>query len=272
VSAENPPIPLRGDPPLHGVGPQDGFQSLAQRWKQVAHQREHCEELLMPGSLIKAIDATFTQAPSRTRKQGFRLAGDARRKDPTKINEKHERSLEDRLLQCCKLGQARIPPGPVPWLNIVQKQVPLYDTLYKAGWDKMDLFGLGEHGLPVVIELKKGANREPPLRALLEAAAYGVALRKVWPEFRPELIERLKGHGEWLIPIEIEQVLLVVAAPGSYWAHWRKDRCKFRLAIPSFRRLTEEFTRANFPVSLIELVLDPFGAISEFHSAKLSAE
>jgi hypothetical protein len=77
---------------------------------------------------------------------------------------------------------------------IPSSQVPLFNKGGKDGkanWGSLDLLGCDLTGFPVIVELKimrfgKGARPETPLRAMTEALAYAISLRKAWLEFEPE--------------------------------------------------------------------------------------
>ena len=85
-----------------------------------------------------------------------------------------------------------------------------------------------------MIELKKEpkakesggvVNTESPLRIVLEAAAYAVALRVNWSNFREAYIDRLTQLGvpdtvTSRIPESLGKVQLVGAAHASYWLEW----------------------------------------------------
>jgi hypothetical protein len=69
-------------------------------------------------------------------------------------------------------------------------------------------------------ELKKRRAAESPLRMLVEVAAYGFAIRKVWPKLRDDWIEAVS----WIeasplqFPPSLEKVTLIGVAPEEYWA------------------------------------------------------
>ena len=52
----------------------------------------------------------------------------------------------------------------------------------------MDLLGVDKDGalVPVVVELKRGGSNDSPLGILLEALAYGVAIRELWNDIARE--------------------------------------------------------------------------------------
>ncbi len=91
--------------------------------------------------------------------------------------------------------------------------------------------GVASDGLPVVIELKKGASSEPPANLLVQAAAYGLALCKAWPTFRSEWTAKTNPVGP--LPSELATCHLACAAPAEYWESWRLDS-KQRAALEGF--------------------------------------
>lgn len=108
--------------------------------------------------------------------------------------------------------------------RIVSYQLPLFKDKKKSGWGYVDLVGISPSGGPVVIELKDEDSNDTPLRMLIEATAYGLALRRAWnepknghagglsdqwnKEFRPSQ----KEMGAPLL-----EVPLICAAPTNYW-------------------------------------------------------
>lgn len=65
--------------------------------------------------------------------------------------------------------------------------MPLYNRRPKKdrdGWGKIDVVGIAKNLTPVVIGLKAGSSDESLLRMILEAVAYGIAIRTAWkPRF-----------------------------------------------------------------------------------------
>jgi hypothetical protein len=86
------------------------------------------------------------------------------------------------------------------------------------GWGEIDLLGLAEDGLPIVIELKRGKSEEPPVRLLVQAAAYGIALQRAWWFLREEWLRRVCPSKP--IPTALLPCRLVCAAPEEYWRQW----------------------------------------------------
>jgi hypothetical protein len=162
-------------------------------------------------------------------------------------------------------------PIPRAWNRLVACQVPLFDQQQKQNWGYIDLLGVTADGLPVVVELKKAPDAlsdgktgatETPLRMVLEAAAYAIALRKNWDHFRPEWMARL---GELdlpvpviaQVPLKLERVPLVAAAPASFWIDWlpvtEKGQTVTRETWESFRALLSEFENENLSVSFVSI-------------------
>ena len=159
------------------------------------------------------------------------------------------------------------------WDRIVAFQVPLFGAQKKEGWGYIDLLGVMADGTPSVIELKKdpktgktgvtGAS-ESPLRMILEAASYAIALRKNWHIFRGELIERLRSLDVAKRTVEcvpekrkLEAVRLVCAAPASYWIDWlpvtKKGTKVSSDTWRAFGTLLEGFKNAGLPASFVSL-------------------
>lgn len=162
-------------------------------------------------------------------------------------------------------------PIPGGWERLVAFQVPLFSQQQMEQWGYIDLLGVNAGGLPVVVELKKSpdaetdgksGSSETPLRMVLEAAAYAVALRKNWPRFRLEWINHLTLLGlsdEVLsgIPALLETVPLVAAAPASFWIDWlpvtEKGRTVTRETWLSFQSLLTKLEAAKLPVKFVSI-------------------
>jgi hypothetical protein len=80
------------------------------------------------------------------------------------------------------------PAGSGEYLPICERiqayQYPVQASRQDRYWGKVDLLGIGTDFLPVPNELKKRRACESPLRTLVEVAAYGFAIRKVWPTLK----------------------------------------------------------------------------------------
>lgn len=256
------PAPL----PAHFYGrqPGNGLHILKDDWCQKQHFGVQSQALANAGQLATAIAATFAAAPIR--RQGFRLDRDV----AEDIHEsEEERRLESAMMR--RWGTGGMWPIPGAWTRLVACQVPLFDQQKKQGWGYIDLLGVTKNGLPVVVELKKAPkalsdgkteDTETPLRMVLEAAAYAIALRKNWDRFRPEWIARLRELGlpnevTAQVPLKLKKVPLVAAAPASFWIDClrvtRKGLTISTETWESFRALLSEFKKANLPVSFISI-------------------
>ena len=250
--------------PLYGGRPEDGLHILKDVWKQKEFLGLQAKALGDNDALAIAIKATLAAAP--VRKQGFRLD----RSSTEFIHEsEQERRLEAAMMtRWCRAGMWPIPGG---WERLVAFQVPLFSEQSKQGWGYIDLLGVNAAGLPVVVELKKAAeasadgktkSTETPLRMILEAAAYAVALRKNWDTFRPEWIDRLQSLDFAAtvierVPTTLDLVPLVAAAPASFWIDWLpvtgKGRSVSRESWLCFKSLLDELESNNLPVSFVSI-------------------
>jgi hypothetical protein len=68
-------------------------------------------------------------------------------------------------------------------------------------------------------ELKRREPKESPLRMLVEAAAYGFAIRKVWPTLKDHWVEAVRWFeaSPLQFPATLDTVTLVGVAPKEYW-------------------------------------------------------
>ncbi len=247
---------------LYGHSAADGFHFLKDVWAQKSHfgdQSKHLAE-----NLEKAIDATERAAPRR--EGDFQLAREATQKvNKTQRERIWERSVFKRW------NDPDIAPVNSCWDRVIGFQIPLFANQEKAGWGYIDLLGFIGNGTPSVIELKKDPrsrtsggvdNTESPLRIVLEAAAYAVALRANWSNFREEFVDRLTQlpvSREVIsgIPDELHEVRLVGAAPAGYWLDWlpvtEKGRTISNSTWQSFSSLLDALGKAGFPTSFVSL-------------------
>ena len=101
-------------------------------------------------------------------------------------------------------------------IELLDYQVPLKAQTSDAGIGKIDIFGLNDSTIPVVIELKvlgKG-NPDTPLRALLEGLAYAAIVEANESAFRSEI------SGMERRTITSGRPDLLIAAPSDYWGYW----------------------------------------------------
>lgn len=237
------------EPPFYGLTPVSGLHHLKDGWNQVTSMKEQCDWLLK--ELQPALDATRILAPNRPgRRKKFKLS---ERLQQARPGNGKERQLEWDLFN--KWGPTSDGQDATHdfWKRIVSFQVPLYDNNLHDGWDKIDLVAVSRDGEPVIIELKKGDSQEKPLRPLLEAAGYAVALEKVWPAFQKELQEMIDGI-ELSVKVnpEPENFRLVILAPGEYW-RWLAKRPIDAATWGQFKALTESLGQSGFPVSYAQI-------------------
>lgn len=248
--------------PSYDYSASSGFHVLKDKWKQKSHLQPQSEHLLE--QFDTALTATEKAAPIRT--QGFQLArGASLEIDVTE----RERRWERTAFQRWSVGG--LSPVKRCWERLVASQVPLFDKQEKDSWGYIDLLGVESEGTPVVVELKKEpgttakggtGNSESPLRMVLEAAAYAIALRRNWKQFRREFVQQLKTLGLpqktiASVPGKLSTVRLVGLAPASYWIDWLPITAKGLTvtadAWRAFAELLKRFEEARLPVSFASL-------------------
>jgi len=128
--------------------------------------------------------------------------------------------------RCSKRSQQYGPSGPGRWLlfercdRLLGIGVRLRDERRGRHWDRVDLVGVDTERTPVVIELKGTRGQATPLRAAIDATAYGLAIRKAWPHrLRGDWLDALKaaGFGEPRLPVFLNRLTVLIAAPEAYW-------------------------------------------------------
>lgn len=116
-------------------------------------------------------------------------------------------------------------------------------------WGEVDLVGTDRNKHPVLIELKEPASKDPPLLAIMEVAAYGIAFSKSWDSggLRREWDKVVGGNLPKLCPSPLK---LVVAAPPPYWKTWDAAITKCSREIGDLRKLLK---RDGFGLSFARL-------------------
>jgi hypothetical protein len=102
--------------------------------------------------------------------------------------------------------------------------MPLYATQNQDGWGEVDLVGVDSNYLPVVIELKEPGAPDTPLKIMLQAAAYGIAIQKVWGEgplreaWKHSISQIARQGVADTLPDKLETVHVVGLVPDGYLA------------------------------------------------------
>jgi len=142
-------------------------------------------------------------------------------------------------------------------------QVTLGDKDQPDLRNQIDLVGVSVNDrLPVVIQFETEDAGQSAIAALLGAAARALAIKKAWPHrLRGDWLEALRaaGLGEPRLPVFLERMSIVVAAPPTFWAaarHADASRSRKRNA-PSLGRCLGELESAlsylGFWVLLVRL-------------------
>lgn len=84
------------------------------------------------------------------------------------------------------------------------------------GWGQVDLIGCTPERKPAIIELKRGGSTETPLRVIVEALAYAIALQEMWKQ------EGTTFRNDWdkLVGMDLKQITAIGLAPSKYWRRW----------------------------------------------------
>ena len=258
-------------PPTYDAS--DGLHKLKEKCKNKSAILPLSKFLTSKDNLEDAIRATYQAAQER--RKSFRLD-----REPPKNPDVNERFWEKGLYLKWGKGNDKKRRVPGCWTHLTSYQVPLFDKGEKQNWGAVDLLGyLNQSGkcFPVILELKSEpppsnsngltANMsETPLRMVLEAAAYAVALRKNWNiRFRDEFIARVGALGipPDSVPKKLNKVFLVAIAPAGYWLEWlpytEKGRSKVlsKATWQAFNRLLKQFRHHHLPVSFVSISGSP---------------
>lgn len=109
-----------------------------------------------------------------------------------------------------------LPDGTA--LELLDYQVPLKARRADREIGKIDIFGLSEHGRPVVVELKvighSGGPSDPPPVALLEGLRYAAILEANLERIAEEL---RKSFGRQMV---LERPDVVILGEADWWSRW----------------------------------------------------
>jgi hypothetical protein len=226
----------------HRITPQ-GLQLLKGKFQR-QFLAEQCQDLA--NCLSDAIAATMKAAPIRVGKRYIHDRSESR------ATQAEEARWEDALFRS---RWADPPAGSgAPWKRLLTYQVPLQNATSDENWGEIDLLGVSDSDLPVVIELKAPGSEESPAEMLVQATAYAVAVRKAWPScLRAEWAETLHVSPDSL-PEELDRCEIVCAAPSEYWDNWVGDPARSAsdpwAAISELRR---SLAKSGYPAQFVRL-------------------
>lgn len=139
----------------------------------------------------------------------------------------------------------------LPWRTILTYQMMLRNDNGDESWGEVDLVGVDDRCAPVVIELKSHVSKEIPFRAVVEAAAYGVAMKKAWDD------GELRTRWEATFPSasrndNLKNLKLAVVAPVQYW-NWCFGRRALRSEWSDLINLVSSLESYGFVYSFIAI-------------------
>jgi len=231
-----------------------GLHELRPSVDQLSFMGEHSRKLI--DLLDVEIERTYAAAPKRV--QGYKLDRGEKRNP---VPQQRERLLEKAIWK--RWRHDHLPEGATPFYphlchHIQTFQMPLQGQRTDRSWGKIDLVGVTNHGLPIVLELKREKAKDTPLRMLVEGLAYAVALRRAWNEgfLRQEWKKVVtKLSKDWEAPKTLRTVPVFGIAPIEYWNRKFGERGKRtddkvpEDAWEPFNRLCEACSQRGFPVS-----------------------
>ena len=207
---------------MNDLDPTLGLHVLKREF-QKKYMGEQCESLL--AHLDEAIDHTLRLAPVRERPY---LVSHESAKHPIHAEGRLERALHGQWVapQC--------EPAVGCWQRIIAFQVNLPNER-DDHWGEIDLLGVDNAGLPVVIELKQADATDTPAALLVQGAAYGLVLQKAWSTFRAEWRNYLRTELglQPTLPTALHPVSIVCVAPSAYWDEWVGDTPRAKTVRPA---------------------------------------
>ena len=246
---------------IRNIDGKKRLHELCSLVNQISKMKQHSEKLIE--FLDVEIEQTYAAAPKRV--QGYKLDRTERRNPDQK---QRERLLEKAIWkrwQYESVSNNNEPFCPNLCYYIQTFQMPLQGQRTDKSWGKIDLVGVTEAGLPVVLELKRESSSETPLRMLVEGLAYAVALRRAWNEgfLRQEWMQVVTNRSErFVAPETLLNVPIIGIAPNKYWdTKIGKLNKKSKGKIPEeawepFNELCVACSRRGFPVKLLSFKAD----------------
>lgn len=234
---------------------------LKDKIKQVSYLGEHSR--FIAEHLPELLQLTWN-AVQPPRQQGHRLDRDL----TEEIDESEEERLWERAL-LMRFQQPGMLPVPRGWKRLIAFQVPLYSQQQQEGWGEIDLLGAYE-GVPSIIELKRSPSSslegvvdqtETPLRMVLEATAYAVAVRRNWTALREEFIARCQflGMDTNNVPDTLNEknIPVVAVAPAAFWMNWLPVTTRGQRVAPdawnAFQVLITKLEEQHYPVRFVSV-------------------
>ena len=205
MAIKNKLIPIDGTVPLHKLGASA---------RQLSYMQEHSEAVLELLDVL--LERTYAEAPRR--KQSYKLRRKVRENPKDR-----ERLLEKAIWTQWnddEVKQNSQPFAANTCQHVQSYQMPLQGSRSDGSWGKLDLIGVTQSGLPVVLELKREESVEPPLRILIEGLAYAVAVRRAWNEgsLREQWNETVTSQSRsFAAPTTLTSVPVIGIAPTNYW-------------------------------------------------------
>ena len=184
------------------------FHEMSQPLNQLTFMKNHCLQLIE--YLNVKMEMTYLAAPKRY--GNYELTRTMRR-NPKHREDKLEWSIwnqwnpqsskKDKFIKDCK--------------SIQTYQMRLQNTRADRGWGRVDLVGVSNKFSPIVFELKEDQSKETPLRMIIEAVAYALAIRKTWNEgnLRAEWCKTVTGGSK--SEKTLTELPIVGLAPSEYW-------------------------------------------------------
>lgn len=237
---------------MNAINPADGLHRIKRQF-QKRYMGQQCEALVR--SVDDAIDATVCAAPIRTGRLRYLIARQPGTK-PVHAEAQLERALFARW------GPHAGPscrPLEGCWYRIASFQISLANQRRADDWGEIDLIGVSERGLPIVIELKQGKATETPAASLVQAVSYALVLRKAWPTLRLEWQEFLAQQFDLrpTLPAALYEVDVVCAAPHQYWDEWignsPRARTVSRTAWDAFANLRRAFSKRGLNSTFVSI-------------------
>ncbi len=190
------------------------LHTLADAVNQRSFMQKHCDDVAKYLNIF--IERTYCVAPIRSKNIPLDRSSHKSKQRP----DNPERALEMAIWRQW-VGRDRFLRENCR--SIVSYQVPIRETNRDQAGKAIDLLGISNEGGPVVLELKTGNSSETPLRMLVEALSYAVAVRKTWNEKGgalrkqwPATLKKINPEFQGYDDV-LTEVPVIGIAPREYW-------------------------------------------------------
>lgn len=249
------------------LSPNQSLHHQKCKLNQLEHIKTHCEQWIeyFRDLLSVTNDAASVRTPDSSGHcdtDHYRL-----KRQGSAVNEKSKEIILERALWG-QWGKQRFLEKGCWFIEGICKYIQTYQLPLKDkqadDWGRVDLVGVSECNLPVVLELKKEEG-DCLLWAMAEALGYALCVKKTWMQteqndhgLRAEWVAAInEREAKQLLPKSLTTVPIVIIGPQAYWEHCiglQGKRRRHQIASeawPSIQQLIECFNSCGYPIFFV---------------------